>query len=181
MMNKHNVTKKLTLSVIVLTVLSLCLCLTTFALAYSIVLVENNIFQTGYVSINLNGGAPVIEENEFIFEPGMTVQKEFYIKNNSTGSVYYKLYFNNVEGGLAEHLKITISSGDKVLYKGTVAEINEDVAAPDDELSVGEKRTFVITFEFPQSVGSSAEAQHLYFDLCADAVQTKNNPNRLFN
>ena len=146
-MNKLNATNKLTISAIVLVILSLCLCITTFALAYSIVVVENNIFQTGYVSINLNNQQPVIEENEFLFEPGMTVQKEFFIKNNSTGSVYYKLYFDNVEGELAKYLKITISVGDKVLYQGTVAEINEDVAAADDELDVGEKRILLITFE----------------------------------
>ena len=180
-MKKLNATNKLTISAIVLVILSLCLCITTFALAYSIVVVENNIFQTGYVSINLNNQQPVIEENEFLFEPGMTVQKEFFIKNNSTGSVYYKLYFDNVEGELAKHLKITISAGDKVLYQGTVAEINENVAAADDELDVGEKRILLITFEFPQSVGNEAKAQHLYFDLRADAVQTKNNPNRVFN
>ena len=180
-MNKLNATNKLTISAIVLVILSLCLCITTFALAYSIVVVENNIFQTGYVSINLNNQQPVIEENEFLFEPGMIVQKEFFIKNNSTGSVYYKLYFDNVEGELAKYLKITISAGDKVLYQGAVAEINEDVAAADDELDVGEKRILLITFEFPQSVGNEAKAQHLYFDLRADAVQTKNNPNRVFN
>ena len=180
-MSKLNVTKKLTVSAIVLILLNLCLCLTTFALAYSIVVVENNIFQTGYVSINLNDQKPIIEENEFVFEPGMTVQKEFFIKNNGTGSVYYKLYFDRVEGELAKVLKITIASEGKVLYTGTIAEINEKVAAADDELAVGEKRTFTITFAFPEKVGNAAQAQHLYFDLCADAVQTKNNPQRLFN
>ena len=180
-MNKQNVTKKFTASVIVLALLSFCLCLTTFALAYSIVVVENNIFQTGYVSIDLNGQKPIIEENEFVFEPGMTVNKGFYIKNNSTGSVYYKLYFDRVDGELAKVLEITISSNGKVLYTGTIADINEKVAAADDELAACEKRDFTITFSFPEAVGNAAKEQYLYFDLCADAVQTKNNPQRLFN
>ena len=181
-MNKLSATKKLTASVIVLVVLSFFLCVTTFALAYSVMVVENNIFQTGYISINLNDKKPIIEENEFVFEPGMTVEKDFFIENNGTESVYYKLYFDNVEGELAKYLKITISDGSKVLYTGTVTELNEKkVAAADDILKADEKRDLVITFAFPTSVGNEAAAQHLYFDLCADAVQTKNNPDRVFN
>ena len=181
-MSSVNRAKKLTIGVIILTILSLCLCLTTFALAYSIVVVENNIFHSGYVSIDLNNGDPVIEANEFLFEPGMTVQKDFYIKNNSTDDVYYKLYFDNVEGTLAECLKITISRGEKVLYTGTVAEINKNVDAADDILKKNEeKQWFTITFEFPHTVGNDAKKQELCFDLRAEAVQTKNNPNRLFN
>ena len=75
-MNKQKqIRKKLTASVVTMVILAFGLCVTTFALVYSIVTVDNNRFQTGTVKINLNGGKPVIEDHEFLFEPGMTVEK----------------------------------------------------------------------------------------------------------
>ena len=92
--------KKLTGSIVTVVVLAVCLCITTFALVYSAVAVDNNLFQTGEVKINLNDGKPVIEEHEFLFEPGMTVEKDFFLANQSSTDVYYRLYFDNIEGGL---------------------------------------------------------------------------------
>ena len=65
--------KKLTGGIVAIVILALCLCITTFALVYASVSVNNNIFHTGEVKINLNNGKPVIQEHEFLFEPGMTV------------------------------------------------------------------------------------------------------------
>ena len=183
-MSKRNISRRLALSIAVLIVLCACLCTTTFALAYSTMLLsETNVFGSGYVSINLNDGRPVIEENEFVFEPGMTVRKSFFIENTaySTDSVYYKIYFDNVEGELAEYLEIEIAKQDKVLYRGRADTLGEDVAAADDELAIGERRELTVTFYFPTDIGIKAGGKDLSFDLCADAVQTKNNPNRLFD
>ena len=88
--------KRLTVSVIVLAVLCCCLAVTSFALAYQVAKLENNSFQTGGIGIDLNGGKPVITADEYLFEPGMTVEKPFYIQNNGTWAVYYKLYFSEV-------------------------------------------------------------------------------------
>ena len=64
---------------VIIIVLAFCLCITTFALVYASVSVGNNLFHTGEVKINLNDGKPVIREHEFLFEPGMTVVKDFFI------------------------------------------------------------------------------------------------------
>lgn len=136
-----NTAKKLTGGIITIIVLAICLCFTTFALVWATVSVENNLFHTGSVDINLNDGKPVIHENEFIFEPGMTVKKEFFIENNSTWSVYYKIYFDNVSGGLADVLLVTVKDGEKTLYTGTANELNrQSVTAADDILQMKEKR-----------------------------------------
>ena len=182
-MIENNVTsKKMTAGIIILIILSIALCITTFALVYSTISVENNIFKTGSIQINLNDGKPVIEEHEFQFEPGMTVEKEFFIENQSTWSVYYKIYFDNVAGDLADVLEITISDGDKVLYQGTASHLNKNsVSAADDELGLDERRTLTVSFHFPEGAGNVAQNQILAFDLCAEAVQTKNNPNREFD
>ena len=67
-MNDNSKTaKKLTGSIIAAIVLAICLCITTFALVWATVSVDNNLFHTGTVKINLNDGKSVIEEHEFLF------------------------------------------------------------------------------------------------------------------
>ena len=116
--------KRLKGSIVAVIVLAICLCITTYAIVWASVSVNENVFQTGKVQINLNDGKPVIEEHEFLFEPGMTVKKGFFIQNESTCEVYYKLYFDKVTGGLANVLEITIQKGDKILYRGTAASLS---------------------------------------------------------
>lgn len=182
MSNKPNTAKRLTLSVIIAIILSISLCITTYALFYATVKVEGNYFKTGIISIDLNGGKPVIEEHEYLFEPGMTVEKDFYISNQSTWAVYYKIYLDNVEGGLADILEITVLEGDKVLYEGTANELSrENVAAADDLLLIGERRDLTIRFHYPKDSNNTSQNWELRFDLCADAVQEKNNPNKDFD
>ena len=83
-MTKTKTTKKLTGGIVTIIVLAVCLCVTTVALVRATVSVDNNLFHTGSVKINLNDGKPVIQEHEFLFEPGMTVKKDFFIENEST-------------------------------------------------------------------------------------------------
>lgn len=174
--------KRLKGSIVAVIVLAICLCITTYAIVWASVSVNENVFQTGKVQINLNGGEPVIKEQDFLFEPGMTVQKEFFIENKSTCDVYYKLYFTNAEGGLADILEITIADGDKTLYRGTAAELNRTaVSAAENSLGLNERRDLMISFHYPENADNSGQACTLTFNLCADAVQTKNNPQKLFD
>ena len=174
--------KKLTGSVIAIAVLSICLCITTFALVYSMVDVENNLFHTGTIKLNLNDGKPVIEEHEFLFEPGMTVEKEFFLENQSTWDVYYRLYFSDIEGGLADVLEVSIRDGEKILFDGKIADMTKDkVGAADDILKLNERRNLTISFHFPEEAGNEARNLYLTFTISADAVQTKNNPNKMFD
>ena len=180
-MQNSKTAKKLTAGIVTIVILALCLSLSTFALFYTTVSVQGNVFRTGTIDINLNDSKPVIQEHEFIFEPGATIEKDFFIENDSTWSVYYRLYLDNVNGGLADVLEVTIKDGDNVLYKGTPKELNKkNVIAANDELSVGERRDLTISFYFPKEAGNSAQNLTLSFDICAEAVQTKNNPNKLF-
>ena len=128
-MSKSKTTKRLTTSVATIVVLAVCLCITTFALVYSTVAVDSNLFQTGKIKVNLNDGRPVIEEDEFLFEPGMTVNKDFTLSNTGTADVYYKLYFRDVSGELADVLEVTLTDGSDVLYTGTLSGLTRSTAA----------------------------------------------------
>lgn len=182
MKQPNKTTKRLTSSIVTIVILAVCLCITTFALIYSTVSVDNNLFQTGVVKIDLNDGRPVIEEHEFLFEPGVTVEKDFYLENQSTCDVYYKLYFDNVEGGLADVLEVRIQDGDAELFAGTLSDLTQEkVGAADDILRLNERRELKISFHFPEAAGNKAQGLYVSFDMSADAVQVKNNPNRLFD
>lgn len=178
---KSRTVKRLSGSVAAIVILSLCLAVTSFALTWASVSVDNNLFHTGRVEINLNDGNPVIREEEFLFEPGMTVAKDFFLENNSTWDVYYRLYFDDVSGGLADVLEVQIKDGDTVLLSGTPRELTkENVSAAEDILYLKETKNLQIVFHFPEGVGNGAQNLRLSFDLCAEAVQTKNNPDKLF-
>ncbi len=182
MQNNSKTAKKLTASIAVIILLSVCLCITTFTLILSMVSVEDNIFMTGTVKINLNNSKPVIAEHEFIFEPGMTVKKDFFIKNEGSCDIYYKLYFQNVSGGLADALEIKICDGDKLLFEGTPKTLaKENVGAADDILKLNESRDLQIYFHFPENAGNEFQNLYLSFDLAADATQVKNNIDKSFD
>ena len=182
MQNKDRKTqRRLTASVVAVILLVLCFCITTYALMMPNVSVPDNTFHTGTVKINLNDDIPVIEEHEFLFEPGMTVKKDFFIENQGTGDVYYKIYLSEVSGGLSDSVVITVLEGDRELVSGTAEQLNRmNVGAAENALAVGERRTLSLCFRFPENAGNSEENMNLYFSVCADAVQTKNNPDRLF-
>lgn len=180
-MTKTKTAKKLTAGIAAIVILAVCLCISTFALVYTSVSVENNIFSTGNLHINLNNGKPVIREYEFNFEPGMTVKKDFFVENDSSCEVYYRLYFDNVSGGLADVLNVTIKDGEKTLYRGTANELNmQNTAAADDILNIGQRRELTVYFHYPEDKGNGTQNLDLTFTICAEATQVKNNPNRLF-
>ncbi len=181
-MSKTQTARRLTAGIIAIIVLSVCLCITTFALIYASFSIEDNLFETGSVDINLNGGKAVIQENEFLFEPGVTVEKDFFVKNESTWPVYYRIYFDKVYGGLSDILEITIKDGETVLWQGTANELTRDkVDAAETALAENERRDLQISFYYPPDSGNAGQSLDLEFELCAEATQTKNNDNREFN
>lgn len=196
-MNKNpnpSTRKRLTGGVLAVILLALCLVVTTYALVYYSVEIKDNYFKTGVVSINLNDGKAIIGENapdyngkgvSQLFEPGMTVKRDFFIQNESTEAVYYRLYFDDVKGGLAKVLQVTIQdAAGVVLYSGTPEELTlsngNNIAAANDQLRVGQRRDLTMYFYFPQNAGNVAQNRTLEFTLCAQATQVRNNPDKTF-
>ena len=183
MRNRKNILKRLTAAMLVILILTSCLGITAYALFCATVKIEENYFQTGYVDIDLNGGRPVIERHEYLFEPGMTVEKDFYIKNDSSWAVYYRLYFDNVKGDLVDVMEIRIwdPETEEEYFNGKASSLTRAfVGSADDELAVGEQKDLKISFHYPENAGNATQNQEMSFELAADAVQTKNNPDREF-
>lgn len=182
-MSKRNTStgKRLTASLLLVLLLSCCLCITTYALVTVSVDLKDNYFKTGKIEINLNDGKPVIQENEFKFEPGMTVVKDFFVENKSTWAVWYKLYFTATDGDLKDILEITIKDGDTVLCQGTASELGKkDAVFQTGKLELNEKKDLTIMFYYPKDDGNEGQGKTLSFELCAEAVQTKNNEDKAF-
>lgn len=196
-MTKTKTARKLTAGILAIIVLSICLCITTFALIYANVKIENNLFETGTVKINLNDGKAVITDADgFLFEPGMTVKKDFFVENESTWDVYYRIYFDEVSGGLSDILEITIKDEETVLWQGTAKELTRDnVSAAEnalktkgsrslteeEALAAGVRKDLQIYFYYPPDSGNDGQNMALTFNLCAEATQTKNNEGKEFN
>jgi len=153
--------------------------------------VKENYFQTGEIDINLNDGMPVIAPasgdpqdavHGYLFEPGVTVEKSFFVSNEGTGDFYYKIYFSQVEGDMADALEITIrDESGRVLFSGILEDMTRLAVKPaDDVLAPGDRRDLTISFHMPEEKGNEAQDKTISFILCADAVQTKNNPNKEF-
>lgn len=181
-MTETQTKKKLAAGIAVIAASAVCLVVTTLAIVLASVSIQNNLFYTGAIKINLNDEEPIIRGDEIIFEPGMTVKKDFFIENESTWEVYYKIYFDNISGELADVLMITVKDGDKTICTGTASELTrKNIQAADDTLKIGQKKDLTVYFHYPENSGNEAQGKDLSFTLCAEATQTKNNPNKLFN
>ncbi len=169
-------------SIVTVIVLASLLCVTSFTLIHASLSVKGNIFSTGEVRINLNGGKTIINEDEFLFKSGTEVKKDFYIENLSTCGVWYRLFFDHIEGDLGKYLDVQILDGKNVLSSGKLSELTKDkVSAYDSPLESGEKKNLTISFQLSEEIGNDAMNQFLIFDFGAEAVQVRNNPDKKFN
>ena len=174
--------KKFNKNIVVIIILIICLSISTYALTYNKAFVKDNTFITGGVKININDGNPIIEENEYLFEPGMTVKKDFFVENESSTSVYYKIYFDNVVGELKDILEVTIKDGDAILCKDKLANISDiNTLAYEEVLEIDQRKDLTIYFYYPTIENNDGQNKSLSFNLCVKATQTKNNDERLFN
>lgn len=192
-MKTNNTTaRQLRRGIAAIVLLLACLCATSLALIFASVRVNENLFETGGVQLNLNDGRAVIN-NIRDFEPGATLKRDFFLKNESTDSVYYKLYFDQISGGLADVIQVKITEktdegflwteipAELVLYSGRVSELTRARVGGAGVLATAETREFSIFFHFPENAGNGAQDMTLKFTLCAEATQTRNNPNKEFD
>ena len=168
--------KKLQINVITLILLCLGLCITSFAMAMTIsYTIRDNYFKTGIIKVNLNDGNAIIDEDDPLFAPGTTIVKDFFIKNESSEAIYYKLNFTSVSGELSEAIVVTIlDENDIELESGTLHEFenNKELVG---SLSRYEKQDLKARFYFPESKGNEYRDKSVEFKMSAIAVQAKNN------
>ena len=190
---KNNIQRRLTINLVTIIILAICLCITTFALVSSM-WVRNNTFDTGKVDITLTGQYSdtdqIIKESDFLFEPGMTVERPAFVTNNSSDPVYCKLFFKDISGDLADILEITIKDGTNVLYQGKASNLtgenngtdadSKKYALDTTKIAINATKEYTVIFHYPKNEGNNGQGKCLEFTMVAEAVQTKNNLNAEF-
>ena len=147
----------------------------SFFLGQRVVDPDGNILGTGELRVNLNDGKPLVTEEDVI-GPGCDIEKTFFIENLGNYDAWYKLYFENVDGKIADIVEVTIQSGEKVLLQGKVSELTADrVSAMEELLPKGARKTLTATFHIPETYGNEIQKQSVTFRLGAKAVQANNN------
>jgi hypothetical protein len=182
MNNIGKITKEMAKSIATIAVLVILLTITTYALVTSAVSITENEYGTGFVKINLNDDVPIIQEYQFNWRPNETMEKDFFIENTGTDEVYYRIYFDEVEGEMAKVMQVKIMDSEELLYSGTAETLTRtNVSVIDEPLKVGERKTLTAYFICPEDDSAEyVEDLTMSFNLCADAVQVKNNGDKLF-
>lgn len=140
----------------------------------------DGILGTGEMRVNLNDGKPLVTDKDVI-GPGCDIEKTFFVENLGNYDAWYKVYFENPEGVLADVVEVCIRDGEKVLLEGKVSELTEKQVTPmEDRLAKGERKTLTITFHIPESYGNEIQKQSVTFRLSARAVQADSNPKKDF-
>lgn len=179
--------KKFFRSMAVLVLLIVGLTITTMALMRETLQLNDHTFETGRMKINLNNGQKLkfrdVNGNDIAyFEPGMTVVSDFFVRNEGTNDMYYRFYFDQVEGELAEVVHVTILDGNEIIFEGDMRNMDrKHSSAVDDVLAINESKTLTIMFTVDQNSGNQYMSKYLAFALNAEGTQVRNNPNREFN
>ena len=107
------------------------------------------------------------------------MEETFFIQNDSMVSVYARLYLDNVSGSLADSVTVSIYDCEDITNFGTVWNKGEGgrlfVEFP-NVLPIFEQMELAAVF----SVESGAHGE-MQFQLACDAVQTTNNPERIYD
>ena len=174
--------------------LTLGLIVTSVAITISSVEVRENVFTTGTVKLDLNGGAAVVDmtktnqNNESNFsEPGFRIKRNFYLKNIGSAAAYYKLYAGYEDtpenNALANALDVEITYKDTgvLLFSGKLSALNLSSApVGDSSLDAGDTVWFTAVFRFSKDAGNDLQNKMLSFDLYARGTQVRNNPGKNF-
>lgn len=192
---KRTDTRRRWLSSALLTfLLTLGLIVTSVAITISSVEVRENVFTTGTVKLDLNGGAAVVDmtktnqNNESNFsEPGFRIKRNFYLKNIGSAAAYYKLYAGYEDtpenNALANALDVEITYKDTgvLLFSGKLSALNLSSApVGDSSLDAGDTVWFTAVFRFSKDAGNDLQNKMLSFDLYARGTQVRNNPGKNF-
>jgi len=182
-MGNSNTLRKLTSNIVLTVILLICLVITSYALAVtSYRVLRENRFGTGNINIILEGPGDL---DISLFEPGMTVEREYTIRNMSSIGVYFKVYFENVSGLLADAVDITLKEKNSgvVLYQGKASEFSENNInnKASEELGASDSRVLVISYHFSEDAGNNLMCTDLSFYIGAKAVQARNNADKSFD
>jgi len=173
--------KKIYLNMASIITLFSLLAVITYALFYFTLTIEDNFFETGFVKINFNNGERVFDENDLALAPGDSIKKPMTIKNIGTGSIYYRIFLENVDGNLKDAIVFNIYDEGVLVKTVVTADFTFDNAFVSDvSLDVDEQKDYMVEAVMSSDAGNNYRDNYITFDFIARAVQSKNNPDKEF-
>ena len=80
-----------------------------------------------------------------------------------------------------EVLTFSVYDGEKLLYSGKAKDFSKQTpCVSDTPMSAGETRALTVVVKMDESAGDTYQAAGITFDITAEAVQAKNNPDKAF-
>lgn len=137
--------------------------------------VRGNTFDTGTVSLDLNGGSPAFSDRSALLEPGRAVTEELAVANTGSAAVRYCIYLGNLQGSAVDDVEFAVLLGDAVLFSGTAEQFAQRGSCTSPTvLAPGQTETLVVSVHLREGAGNVRQGDGIEFDLCADAVQAAN-------
>lgn len=177
---KNSTKKNFKIGVTVLMIAVVCFCACSFALSKTSLSSRLGIYRSGEggsensskVNVDINGNAKIIEDN-LIINPGDTLSKTFYIKNNDSENIYYG--FSEVGGNLKDFLTVKLVSGDEVLYEGKASELENFNSDKSHVINPSETKNFEMILVYPVSAGNNSGNSEFSFRVTCDYLVARGN------
>lgn len=182
-MTEVELKKKIGMNMAILVMLFLLLAVSTYALFSPVLIIKDNIFTTASApKVTINDGKKVFNEKDLSFGPGERIMKPMKIKNQSDMELHYRVYLENVKGPLEDVLIFNIYFNDQLKHSVKLSDFGKSNAYISHiPLKAGEERTYFVEAVFPVGYNNQHSNQYVYFDFVVNAVQAKNNPDKLFD
>ncbi len=138
-------------------------------------------FRANKVEISFNDGKSLME-SPAVLSPGETWSKHTFIENTGKSSVYYRFYLIDMEGDLKYDVQLCVMLNGNVCFEGLATDFNvKNAVVGEDVLSKGEKADILIVVFLSDDNSVNDKSVNFSFDIKVDAVQSKNNPKKVFN
>lgn len=168
----------ITSAVVILALLATLICSTVFSVNNRTL--KNLRLSQGSLQIDLNGGEPVLG-SDILFEPGMTIRKDFTLENKGTADCFYKIYFTELPEEIAEKITVTILDGTQTIISSTMLDMTKETAyVINDNLMGGEKEVFTLCLEISDKIENIEQSSEYTLDMFIEAVQRDNNADANF-
>lgn len=180
--NSEKAKRKGQLLIAEIILLSVMLLITTYALFSNVASVNNNTFSAQGVSIEINNGERLFNEENLLLQPGKSCEKIFTVKNTGSADAYFQLFLENVAGNIVDAVNFEIcTSSNEIVYKNNAHDFTK--ANPyihNVAIKAGQEIQLKMVVGMADGAGNTYQDSSIVFDVVAQSIQAKNNDSKVF-
>lgn len=180
--NSINAKRKSKILIIEIIVLAIMLLITTYALFSNVANVSNNVFSAQGVSIEINNGEKLFDDENLLLEPGKACEKTFTVKNTGTADAYFQLFLENLSGTIIDAVDFEVYTENNVfLYQNNAKDFTKDSPYIHKEIiKAGQEIQLKMVVRMLKGAGNTYQYSSMVFDVVAKSIQAKNNDSMVF-